>query len=191
MTYLYLGLVLFMAPHVFSMLLPSMRDGLKARVGESAFKGIYALVSLAGVACMVIGYSSAWSTGIGTETVYDPPVWGRHATMLLVLIGFILIGASHGKGHLKLWLRNPMSIGIALWALGHLLANGTRFDVWLFGAFMVLGVLDVILSTMRGKAPSHEPRLRSDVVAVIVGVVLYAAFLLLFHPYILGVPVVR
>jgi uncharacterized membrane protein len=191
MTYLYLGLALFMAPHAFSMFLPSLRDGMKIRFGENAFKGVYSLVSLAGVACMVVGYSNVWATGAGTEAVYDPPAWGRHATMLLVLMAFVFIAASHGKGHLKLWLRNPMSIGIALWAFGHLLANGTRFDVWLFGSFLVLGVLDVILSTLRGKTPSHEPRLRSDVVAVIAGMVIYAAFVLLFHPYVLGVPVAQ
>jgi uncharacterized membrane protein len=191
MAYLYLGLALFAGPHLFSMLLPAVRDGLKARVGENAFKTVYALLSFAGIACMVVGYSNAWATGIGVEPLYDPPAWGRHATMLLVLIAFILFGASHGKGHLRLWLKNPMSIGLALWALGHLLSNGTRFDTWLFGSLLALGVLDVILCTLRGKAPTHEPRFRSDVVAVIAGMVLYVVFLIGFHPYILGVPVAQ
>jgi hypothetical protein len=36
--------------------------------------------------------------------------------MLLVLAGFISLTASFHRGYLKLWLRQPMSIGFALWA---------------------------------------------------------------------------
>jgi uncharacterized membrane protein len=190
MTSVYIGVILFAGTHLFSMLMPAARDSLKARLGENAFKGVYSIVGLIGIALMVYGYSNAWATGDGIMPVYDPPTWGRHVAMLFVLLGFILIGASHGKGHLKLWLRSPTSIGVALWALGHLLANGFKLDLWIFGTFLALGVLDVILCAMRGKGPTHEPQLRSDIIAVIVGVVLYAVLLFGFHPYVLGVPVV-
>jgi uncharacterized membrane protein len=191
MTSVYIGVILFAGTHLFSMLMPAARDRLKARLGENAFKGAYSIVGLIGIALMVHGYSNAWATGDGITPVYDPPAWGRHVTMLLVLLGFIMIGVSYGKGHLKTWLRNPLSIGVALWAAGHLLANGLKLDVWIFGTFLAIGVLDVVLSTMRGKVPVHQPRLRSDIVAVIVGTVLYVVFLFGFHPYVLGVPVVQ
>jgi uncharacterized membrane protein len=110
--------------------------------------------------------------------------------MLLVLLGFITLGASHGKGYLKLWLQQPMSIGFALWSGGHLLANGKRADVYLFGTFFVLALLDILLSTLRGKVPSHQPQVRSDIIAVVAGVVLYAIFLFGFHPYVLNLPIV-
>jgi uncharacterized membrane protein len=190
MTYVYLGIVLFFGSHLYSMLLPASRDRLKARLGENAFKGLFALASIAGIGLLVYGYSQAWATGEGTEQVYDAPAWGRHLAMLLVLVGFILIAASHGKGYLRAFLRNPMSIGVGLWALGHLLANGMKIDLWLFWPFLLLAALDIILCTVRGKRPEFEPRLRSDIVAVIAGMVLYVVFLLLFHPYVLGVPVV-
>jgi uncharacterized membrane protein len=109
--------------------------------------------------------------------------------MLLMLLAFILIGASHGKGYLKTWLRNPMSIGIVLWSGSHLLVNGQRADVWLFAPFLVVGLADIVMSEMRGKRPQHTPRVRSDVVAVIAGMVLYVIFLFGFHPYVLNVPV--
>ena len=114
----------------------------------------------------------------------------KHLTMLLVLLAFILIGASHGKGYLKKWLHNPMSIGIVLWSGGHLLVNGQRSDVWLFGTFLVVGLADIVMSEIRGKRPDYIPRIRSDVVAVVVGLVLYVVFLFGFHPYVLNVPVV-
>lgn len=191
MIFVYLGSILFAGTHLFSMLLPASRDALKQRLGEQAFKGIYSVAGLIGIGLMVYGYSNAWATGDGITPVFDPPTWGRHATMLLVWLGFVAIAASHGKGHLKALLRNPMSIGISLWAFGHLLANGLWLDLWLFGTFLVIGVLDILLNTLRGKATEHTPQPRSDVIAVVAGTAVYAVFLLGFHPYILGVPVLR
>jgi uncharacterized membrane protein len=191
MIFVYLGTILFAGTHLFSMLMPNQRDALKGRLGEQAFKGVYSAASLIGIGLLVYGYSSAWASGTGVTPVFDPPSWGRHATMLLVWLGFIAIAASHGKGQIKSLLRNPMSIGISLWAFGHLLANGLWLDLWLFGTFLLIGVLDILLSTLRGKVPGHAPRSRSDVIAVVAGTAVYAVFLFGFHPHILGVPVLR
>ncbi|HRX36629.1 MAG TPA: NnrU family protein [Aestuariivirga sp.] len=191
MTYLYLGILLFGGPHLFSILFPALRDSLKQSLGEKPWKGLYSLVSLAGLVLMIVGFAKSRAGPLAADLLYFPADWTRHATMLLVLLAFILLGASHGKGYLKKWLHNPMSIGIALWATGHLLANGKRTDVYLFGTFLVVAVADILMSEARGKRPSHIPRLRSDIVAVAVGVVLYAVFLFGFHPYVLNLPVVR
>ena len=191
MTYLYLGIILFGGSHLFAILLPRVRDGLKQRLGEGPWKGLYALVSLAGLILMIVGFAKSRAGPLAADILYFPPYGLRHVTMLLVLLAFILIGASHGKGYLKKWLHNPMSLGVALWATGHLLANGKRTDVYLFGTFLVVALADIVLSELRGKRPAHEPRIRSDIVAVIVGVVLYVIFLFGFHPYVLNLPVIQ
>ena len=190
MTYLYLGILLFGGPHLFSILFPALRDSLKQSLGENPWKGLYAVVSLVGLVLLIVGFRNS-SAGPLDADLYHPKDWARHVTMLLVLLAFILVGASHGKGYLKTWLHNPMSIGIALWSVGHLLANGRRTDVYLFGTFLVVALADILMSEVRGKRPSHTPRLRSDIVAVVVGIVLYAVFLFGFHPYVLNLPVVR
>lgn len=184
---IWLGVVLFGGPHLFSMVLPGQRDSLQAAAGEKLFKGLYALVSLVGVFLLVMGYSAAMA--VGPDILYAPSPAARHGTMLLVLLGFILVGASHGKGYIKRFARQPMSLGVGLWSLGHLLANGEKPVVVIFAMFLALSILDIILCTMRGKVSVHTPNLRSDVIAVIVGMVLYVLFLFVFHPYILGVPV--
>lgn len=189
MTLLYIGALLFAGSHLFSILFPGLRDGLKSRFGEKRWKGLYALVSLLGLVLMSIGYAGSRAGPATADLLYEGWYEMRHLTMLLVLIGFILIGASHGKGYLKTWLHNPMSIGIVLWAGGHLLVNGQRADVWLFAPFLVIGLADIVMSEIRGKRPQHTPRIRSDIVAVVVGVVLYLIFAFGFHPYILNVPV--
>lgn len=189
MTLLYIGGLLFAGTHLFSIFFPGVRDGFKARLGEKPWKGVYALLSLAGLVLMVIGYSGSRAGPATADVLYEGWYEMRHLTMLLVLLAFILIGASHGKGYLKAWLHNPMSIGIVLWAGSHLLVNGQRADVWLFAPFLVIGLADIVMSEIRGKRPQHTPRIRSDVVAVIVGMVLYVVFLFGFHPYVLNVPV--
>ena len=191
MTALYLGIILFGGSHLFSIFFPGARDGLKARLGEKAYKGLYSLVSLAGIVLLVIGYWRSRAGPLAADWLYVPAEWSKHVVMLFVLLAFILIGASHGKGYLKKWLRNPMSIGIGLWSAGHLLANGKRTDVYLFGMFLVVALADIIMSEIRGKRPSHEPRLRSDVIAVIAGMVLYVVFLFGFHPYVLNLPIIQ
>lgn len=189
MTALYLGIILFGGIHLFSILFPGARDGLKAKMGEKGWKGLYTLISLAGLVFLGIGYWQSRSGPLSADWLYVPADWTRHANMLFVLLAFILIGASHGKGYLKTWLHNPMSIGIGLWAVGHLLANGKRTAVYLFATFLVIALADIVFSEIRGKRPSHQPRIRSDIIAVVVGLVLYAIFLFGFHPYVLNLPV--
>jgi len=191
MNILIVGIIIFFGVHAFSLLFPAARDTVKARLGEGPYKGIYSLVSLIGLALIIWGFLMSRSGPAAADLLYYPPDWTRHVTMLLVLLAFISIGASHGKGHLRLWLKQPMSIGIALWAGGHLLANGKRADVYMFGAFFALALLDIILSTARGKVPEYEPRVRSDIIAVVVGIVLYLIFLFGFHPYVLNLPIVE
>lgn len=187
MKLLLFGIFLFGGIHLFSMLLPARRDALMGQLGEKRWKGIFSVVSAAGIGLMVWGFVLLREEP--ADSLYAPAVWARHVTMLFVLLGFIFLAASHGKGYLRLWLRNPMSIGIGLWASGHLLANGQRRDLLLFGTFLGLALLDILLSTSRGKAPLYQPRLRSDIIAVIAGMVLYVIFLFGFHPYVLNLPV--
>lgn len=191
MTALYLGIILFGGIHLFSILLPQLRDTLKTSLGEKAWKGLYTLISIAGLGLMIYGFLQSRSGPLAADLVYYPPDWARHVTMLFVLIALILLVASHGKGYLKTWLHNPMSLGIAFWSSGHLLANGKRTDVYLFGTFLVLALADIVFSELRGKRPAHVPRVRSDIVAVVVGIALYLFFLFIFHPYILNLPVVQ
>ena len=189
MTLLYIGSLLFGGTHLFSILFPGLRDSFRAQLGARAWKALYGVVSLVGLVLMVVGYSRSRAGPAAADILYDGWYEMRHLTMLLVLLAFILIGASHGKGYIKAWVHNPMSLGIVLWAGGHLLVNGQRADVWLFGTFFVVGLADIVMSEIRGKRPQHIPRPRSDLLAVIIGSVLYVIFLLGFHPYVLNVPV--
>ena len=191
MTALYIGMILFGGIHLFSIFLPAVRDGFEAKLGEKRWKGLYALVSLAGIVFLTVGYWQSRSGPLAADWLYVPAAWTRHANMAFVAAAFILLAASNGKGYLRKWLHNPMSIGIALWAGGHILANGKRTDVYLFGTFLVVALADIVMSEIRGKRPVYAPQPRSDIIAIIAGMVVYAIFLFGFHPYVLNLPVVQ
>jgi uncharacterized membrane protein len=183
--WLALGVLLFGGSHLFSLIAPDARDRLKLRLGKGPYMGLYSLVALAGIVCLGLAYSQ--DTG---EQLYEPWDNGRHIVMTLVLIGFVFIFANQSKGYIRHWLKQPFSVGIAIWATAHLLANGESTVVAIFGMLLFLAVLDIVLSTMRGKVGSFEPNAMHDLRAIGVGLVLYAVFLLGFHPYVLGVPVI-
>jgi uncharacterized membrane protein len=184
-----LGALLFVVPHLWSSAFPASRDGLKQRLGEGRFKGSYSLVTMAGLLLLIAGYVQGRWFGGNYDNLYEPWLPGRHLLMLLALLMFILLGAAGGKGYIKAWLWHPMSIGIALWAIGHLLVNAERPVVWLFASLLIVALADLVFSFGRGKRPGHVPQIKSDIRAVVIGVIIYAVFLFGFHPYILQMPV--
>jgi uncharacterized membrane protein len=180
------GILVFSVPHLYSMLAPAHRDQVLASWGESKFKGSFSLVMLLALGLMIYGYVQGSAMA---GQLYQPVAGARHATILLALVGFVLIAASHGKGYIKYWVRHPMSWGLALWSGGHLLANGEVLVVYIFATFLVLAGLDIVLSTLRGKRPGHVPQVQSDIRVVVIGLGLFVVFAFGFHPYILGIPV--
>jgi uncharacterized membrane protein len=182
------GILLFVLPHFFSSLFPARRDRLRLRWGANGLRSVFTLTVGAGAALMAWAYVRLSGAPEGPD-FYTPPPGMTHATLLLVFLGFIAMGASYGTSHLRLWLQNPMSIGVALWAVGHLLANGERAQVLIFLALLAVALVDIVVSMMRGKRPHYSPDWAADGKAVAIGVVLYLVMLFGFHPYVLGLPV--
>jgi uncharacterized membrane protein len=181
-----IGLIIFFGVHLIPM--TPLKPALRSAMGANPYKGVFSLVSAIGLGLIIWGFAMSRS-GPGTFPLYIPDGSMRHVTMLMTLAAFICLGAFHGKGYLKLWLRNPMSVGIALWAGGHLLSNGRQAAVIMFSCFLAYALLDIIYNTLKGNKPSHEPRIKSDILAVVIGVAVYAAFLWL-HQYLIGIPLI-
>ena len=187
MTTLIIGMIILFGGHLA--LYTPLRPALKARLGEGPFKGLFTLLSLIGLGLMIWGYAMTRSGPEAANILYWPASWTRHAAMLLVLLAFIALAASFHKGRLKLWLRQPQSIAIALWATAHLLANGKLAAVLFFGGFLGLALLDIAVSTARGEVPRYVPKPSHDLIALAAGLILYGFFLLVFHPFVLNVPI--
>jgi uncharacterized membrane protein len=188
MTILIIGALAFALPHILSSMFPAVRDRLMARFGEGAFKGGYSLVTGLGFIAMCVGYFTTRGEG---AVFYTPADGARHATMGLATLGFISLAATGGKSHIRLWLQNPMSIGVSLWSVGHLIGVGKVPVVIFYVALLAVALADIIFSMARGKKPEYAPKWRGDIIAVISGVVVAGLLAALFHPYVLGVNVLN
>ena len=182
-----LGFILFVIPHFFSSLMPGPRDRLMARFGEGRYKGVYSAVTGLGLILLILAYFIGRGSG---EMLYAPTGALKHATLGLATLGWIILASAHGKSHIKLWVQNPMSVGIALWSIAHLLVVGKLAVDGFYLALLAVALVDIAVSMARGKTPDFQPRWRSDIIAIVVGLVLTAVFILLLHPYVFGVKVV-
>ena len=184
------GLVLFLGAHT----LTTQRE-LRARfvgaMGEGGYKIGYALVSLAGLALIVWGFSHYRASG--WIQVWSPPTALKHLNTALMLPAVILVAAAYLRGRIYTTLKHPMLAGVKLWAFGHLLANGDLGGIILFGSFLAWAVFDRISlkrRTDRGAPPIPVGGVTNDLIAVAVGIVAYLALAFAFHPVVIGVPVV-
>lgn len=184
------GLVLFLGVHVLTTL-RDKRAALIARLGESGYKILYALISFAGIGLIAWGFSIYRATG--WINVWYPPVAMRHIALALMLPAVILVVASYIRGRIYTTVKHPMLAGVKLWALLHLLANGDLGSIILFGSVLAWAVYDRISLKRRadpGAPPIPVGGPGNDLIAVAVGVVVYAALAFAFHPLVIGVPVI-
>lgn len=179
MTLFYAGLVLFFGMHLVPEL-PGVRAGLTGALSEKGFKGLFSLVALAGFILIIWGFATAPHV-----KVYEPAEWARWPAVILMPVALILLAGAHMKGRIKLRLRHPMMIGVGLWSVLHLFANGDRAGLTLFGCFLVYSILSIWSANRRGPAAGFEPQPRKDMMAVIGGIAVYVV-LLFAHPFLFG-----
>lgn len=131
-----------------------LRAALVARLGEGAYRALFSLASLAGLAWMIRAYA-----GAPAVPLWVPLPGLRLAAYVLVLVAFLFIvigiatpnptavgaearlaqGPDAVRGILRI-SRHPFLSGVALWALVHLLVNGNLASLVLFGSLLVLAI---------------------------------------------------
>lgn len=188
MTVLLLGLALFLGTHSVRIFAEGWRTRSRARLGDGAWKGVYTLLSLAGFALLVWGYGLARQQPV---VLWTPPVAMRHIAALLTLVSFVLLAAAYvPRNGIKARLGHPMVLGVKVWALAHLLANGTLADALLFGAFLAWAVLSFRAARGRDRAAGAlrpAGHLMATLTTVAVGAVAWAAFAFWAHAALIGV----
>lgn len=184
MTLLVIGLALFIGSHLVGVI--GLRERLLERLGEGPYKGVYSLLSIVGLVLIVVGWRQA---GEAPQVVWLPPVAMKHVALLVMLPVFPLLAAAYMPGRIKQALGHPMLVATILWALAHMLANGMLRDVAVFGGLLVWAVID--LASYRWRPRREIPGMPlgklNDVLAVVVGLVLYAVTLLWLHGLLFGV----
>jgi uncharacterized membrane protein len=186
MSLLMVGLVLFLGVHSVAIVAPALRAGAIRRLGEAAWKGSYALVSLLGFVLLCYGFGLARQAPV---ILYSPPTWASHVALVLMLPVFPLVLAAYLPGRIKTAAKHPMLAAVKLWAFAHLLANGSLADVLLFGGFLAWAVIDRI-SLKRRPAQvmrTAPPGPWNDAIAVVLGLAVYALLIGWAHVRLFGV----
>ncbi len=185
---LILGLVVFLGNHLF-VTRRDARAAAIARLGIQTYRGLFASVSIIGLALIVWGFAQyrahEWIQ------IWSPPDFMRHITVGLMLIAVIFFTAAFIPSHIKAKAKHPMLAGIKAWALAHLLSNGDLGSILLFGSFLAWGVIARIAAKRRADiVPAVAPAgWTNDIIVVVLGIVLFLALGYAFHPIVIGVPV--
>ena len=187
------GLVIFLGIHALRVWGEGLRGTLLLRLGPLGFKGAYSIASLAGFYLLIVGYGQA---RLEPVPLWTPPHGMAHATVALMWVSMVLLAAAEiPRNAIKARLRHPMVLGVKVWALAHILANGTLHDVLLFGGFLVWAVLSFRAARQRDRAAleagewAETPPVSGAATAgtVLAGTAAWAAFILVVHVWLIGV----
>ena len=180
MTLLVLGLVLFIGIHLVPTA-PALRAQLAARLGAGPYRGLFALVSVAGLVLIVIG----WPGTPERVQLFAPIPAARAAAPVIVAIAFVLFAAANMQTHIRSRLRHPMLIGLFLWSGVHLLASGSVAGTVLFGSFAVYALVAIASAESRGAVKTVAPVWKHDAIALVAGL-LVAYLVMRFHAQFFG-----
>lgn len=134
-----------------------LRDALVRRMGEGPYMGLFSLASVAALVWLGFAYAGArneaWNLAYWGVTA-----GGRHLQLTLQVIAFLFIVLGLAtpnptsvkqegvldredavKGVLRV-TRHPFLWGVAIWAAGHLVVNGDRASLILFGSLLLLAL---------------------------------------------------
>ncbi len=150
-----------------------LRSALVRRIGEGPYRALFSLASLALLVWMIRGFGRMRADPFDplNQALWLPPDWLRWPAYLLIVLGLLLAfsglftpgptlasyekrglaAAEPARGVLRI-TRHPFLWGVALWAAGHLLVNGERFALMLFGALGLMVIFGARSIDRKGRA---------------------------------------
>jgi uncharacterized membrane protein len=131
------------------------RDRAVAALGEGAYRAVFSIASLAGIIWLVMAYRHA-----PYVTTWGVPAWWKPVAIMLMLPAFLLavtglttlnptIVGEEGRvarppeGIVRV-TRHPFLIGVGLWAVVHLIANGDLASFIFFGSLAVTALAGTV-----------------------------------------------
>jgi len=175
------GLLLFFIPHVLREL--KLRQlVIDSLPSEGAYKGVYSLVALAGLALIIWGKSSA-----SFIMIWQPVYELRFISQVLMIPAMILVvDGNLPMSFMRKNLRNPMLLGVFFWSLAHLWSNGDLASMLLFGSFAIWSGMKFTLLGLSAGQSEKPASFLWDIIALVGGLILYAV-ISIFHGQLFGV----
>jgi uncharacterized membrane protein len=188
MSYLILGLVIFLGVHSVRMVASAWRDRMRTRFGEAIWKLLYSALSVTGLGLVI------WGFGVAREqplVLWTPPAALRYVTDVLTVVAFVLLCAAYVPGNrIKARVHHPMVLSVAVWAFAHLLSNGTLTHAVLFGLLLVWAWCSFMCARRRDRAAGAvypAGAMGRTMLTVLLGVVSWALTALWLHGLTIGI----
>lgn len=172
----------FIALHI-GVAASGLRARLVNRIGEGPYRGLFSIASLLLFLALLYGYQRMHADPFDplNHAFWAPPEWLRWPATMLIGFGVTLavaglftpgptfVGfenkpldqAQPARGVLRI-TRHPFLWGVAFWAAGHLMVNGERFALMLFGALGVMVVFGARSIDRKARARNPEAWLRFE-----------------------------
>lgn len=134
-----------------------LRDALVGRIGQNVYMALFSLASVAGLVWLSFAFAGARSAEWNAAYWSLTPAT-RHIQLGIQLLALLLIvpglttpnptsvrqegvldRTDAARGMVRI-TRHPFLWGVAIWALGHLLVNGDRASMVLFGGMFALAL---------------------------------------------------
>lgn len=154
-----------------------LRAAIVGRIGEGVYRALFSLASLALLIALIHNYALMRENLFDplNEPLWAPPTWLHWPAVVLAFLGVMLAitgvlspgpttagfeRASLAKeeparGVLRI-TRHPFLWGVALWAFAHVLANGERFALMLFGVLGLMVIFGARSIDRKGRARNPE-----------------------------------
>lgn len=184
MTLLILGLLLWSAVHFIPSLAIPLKIKWKNALGDKGYQLSFSLIVVVSLLMIVFGWRSS-----APSMLYTPSVAMRPVSMILMVLAFLLFGASHHVTRIKQIIRHPQLTSVWVWSLAHLLSNGDSRSLVLFGGMGIWALLEIFAinrregSWIKAEIPSWPVEIKGSLISLVIFAVAALA-----HLYIAGVP---
>jgi uncharacterized membrane protein len=151
-----------------------LRDVIVHAIGESLYRGLFSLGSLAAIVWLCIAYKTAFAIP-DNRILFEPAAWAREELAVPVMALAFLVAVPglftpnpgavgqqgkvvEARGIVRV-TRHPFLWGVGIWAGFHLYAAGDLASTIFFGTFLavaLLGTLAIDAKRRRKHAPSWQ-----------------------------------
>ena len=172
------GLILFLGVHSIGIFAVQWRNAQVSKLGNRKWKLLYSLFSIIGLMLMTIGYKQ--HSGPADIAIWSPPEWTWTFLVYSNVIPIILLVATYIPNNaIKAKLKEPMTIGVIIWASTHLVNVASLGGIILFTSFLLWAILDLITCRKR-RANLSLPKVKVSIpmtfLTLALGLILWSAF---------------
>ena len=172
------GLILFLGVHSIGIFAVQWRNAQVSKLGNRKWKLLYSLFSIIGLMLMTIGYKQ--HSGPADIAIWSPPEWTWTFLVYSNVIPIILLVATYiPNTAIKAKLKEPMTIGVIIWASTHLVNVASLGGIILFTSFLLWAILDLITCRKR-RANLSLPKVKVSIpmtfLTLALGLILWSAF---------------